>query len=126
MITRALPVLLLALGLAGCTSSTITNLTPQQTFRNPSGSYSVEAALGSHQQTLRWDTLKPTVIIGSKAFPMVPTPLMTNRWETLIPVPAGQKAVNYRFKFDYNYDAFGGAGSDSLLSPIYRLQIMEN
>ena len=33
--------------------------------------------------------------------------------------------IYYRFKFDYNYNAFGSPPKpDSKLSPIYRLQIL--
>ena len=126
-IKRALPVLLLALTLAGCTTTTITKLSVNETFRNPTGYYSIEAALDSHQQTLRWESIKPSVIIGTQSYPMQPTQLMTNRWETLVgPIPPGQNSITYRIKFDYKYNGFAGEGSDSALSPVYKLRIMEN
>jgi hypothetical protein len=121
IIKQALPVLLLALLMAGCTTTTITNLTSQLQSRNPSGLYPIEASLASTQQTLRWETIQPSVIIGNELFPMRPTPLMKNRWETLVPVPPGRNAVTYRIKFDYNYNAFSAPKSDSKLSPEYRL-----
>lgn len=127
MVKKSLPVLLLGLLLAGCATTThITNLTPKQEFRNSNGLYSVEAAMSSRQQTLRWQSVRPTVLVDKEFYPMRPTPLMTNRWETLIPVPAGQNTVYYRFKFDFDYNTFGSPGSsDSKLSPVYRLQILD-
>ena len=86
MVKKSLPVLLLGLLMAGCATTThITNLTPQKEFRNPNGFYSVEAALTSRQQTLRWQSIRPSVVVDKEFYPMRPTPLMTNRWETLIP-----------------------------------------
>jgi hypothetical protein len=119
---------ILALGLlaSGCATTTVTNLTAKQTLRNANGLYPVEVALSSRQQTLRWPTIKANAVMDSEAFSMRLTPLMTNRWETLIPVPPGKNVVYFRFKFDYMYDAFASPGRmDSLLSPIYRLQILD-
>jgi hypothetical protein len=125
MAKKFLPVLLLGLLLAGCTTATLTNLTPHQEFRNPSGLYPVEAAMDSRQQTLRWDTVRPNAIVDTEFFPMRPTLLMSNRWETLIPVPPGKSVVYYRFKFDYDYLAMPSRKTDSKLSPVYRLQILD-
>jgi len=51
---------------------------------------------------------------------------MTNRWEGLVPVPAGTNIVHYRYKFDFNYNAMGKAKSDSSLSGDYTLRILDN
>ena len=120
---KCLPVLLVALLSAGCTTTVITNLTPQVEPRNEKGLYSIEAALSSRQQTIRWDSIQPNVMVGDQLYPMRPTMLMTNRWETLIPIPPGVNVIGYRFKFEYGYNAFGPARKDNKLSPQYRLQI---
>jgi len=49
---------------------------------------------------------------------------MKNRWEGLVPVPPNSKRVEYRYKFDYEFNTFGPAASDSALSPKYELQIL--
>ena len=111
--------------MAGC-RGTVTNLTPRQEFRNASGLYPVEAAFITSQQSARWDSVKANVIAGQDFYPMRYTQHMTNRWETLIPAPPGTKIIYYRFKFDYLYNAFGSPPKgDSKLSPIYRLQIVD-
>ena len=126
-VKRLSSVLLLALLAAGCsTTATITNLTPQEEFRNANGLYPVDAALASKQQTLRWNTIRPQVVVETEFYPMRPTPLMTNRWETLVPVPPDRNVVYYRFKFDFDYNDFGSPGkSDSKLSQVYRLHIID-
>ena len=123
MAKKLLPVALLGLLLTGCVS-TITNLTPKQESRNPNGFYPVEVAFTSTQQSLRWESIHPTVVVGKDFYPMRFTPLMTNRWETLIPAPLGANSIAYRFKIDYTYNAFGSEPKqNSKLSPIYRLEI---
>jgi hypothetical protein len=130
MVNKLFPVafLTLALGMAGCatTQITITSLTPKREYRNNTGLYSMEAALNSRQQTLRWDSIKASVMVGNQFYPMRMTSLMTNRWETLVPIPPGTTMLTYRFKFDFDYNAFGAPPkADSKLSPVYKLQIMD-
>jgi hypothetical protein len=93
--------------------------------RNPNGIYLFEVALDTRQQTLRQETIKPYVLIGSSTYPMQSALMLNNRWEALVPVPATNKFVNYRYKFDYDYNRFGQRGSNSKLSPQYQLEISE-
>ena len=130
MVKKSLAFVLLALvlGLAACDTiqTSITRLSPAREYRNKEGLYQVEAALNSRQQTLRWDTVKASVMVGDEFYPMRTTSLMTNRWETLVPVPPGASVLTYRFKFDFQYNVFGAPPkSDSKLSPVYKLQIMD-
>lgn len=114
---------LTALLLAGCSS--ITNLTPSQHSRNASGLYPFEVEWNSAQHTIRKDSLKPSVIIGLQSYPMQRTPMVSNRWETLIPVSVTNQAVYYRFKFDYEVNSIPVPKANSKLSPTYQLQIEE-
>jgi len=124
---RLSPVLLLGLVLTGCVSTTVTRLTPQHVSRSHDNMYPVEVAFESTQQSLRWETLSATVFVGNQEFIMTRTPMMTNRWETLIPVPAGTKNIEYRVKFTFDYNAFGvPPQEDTALSKIYKLQILDN
>ncbi len=120
---KSLAILLAPLLLAGC-ATTFTNLTPLEQPRNANGLYPVEVALASRQQTLRWDSIRPQIMVGDNYFPMRPTPMMTNRWEGLVPVPANANLVHYRYKFDFEYNAMGHPKPDSALSPEYTLRII--
>jgi hypothetical protein len=124
MMKKFLPLAALPLLFAGC-QATFTNLTPHQQVRNTNNLYPVEVALDSRQQTLRWDSIEPKIMVGTSFYTMRPTPLMTNRWEGLVPVPQGSSLVHYRYKFDYKYNAVGAPKSDSALSPEYSLRIIE-
>ncbi len=126
MVKKFLPVLALPLLIAGCsTPAVFTNLTPQQQVRNTNNVYTVEVAMASRQQTMRWESIRPKIMVGTEFYPMRPTMLMTNRWEGLLPVAAGTNLVHYRYKFDYKYNAFGAPGADSAMSPEYTLRILE-
>jgi hypothetical protein len=115
----------LALGLAGCTSSQISNMSPRVVQRSTNNLYRVEARWDSNQQALRPESLTPYVVIDRAFYPMQRTALTTNRWETLVPVPAGQRFLRFRFKFDYLYNGFGRHQADSRMSPDYQIELVE-
>jgi len=75
---KALILLPLVLLLAGC-ASTITNLSAQRQLRNPNNLYPVEVSLDSRQQSLKWDTVQPYVIMGAESYPMRQVKYMRNR-----------------------------------------------
>jgi hypothetical protein len=124
MVRKFLAVLCLPLLLAGCATK-LTNLTPQQQTRNPDNLYPVEVAFKTRQQSIRWETMRPTVLVGSESYPMRPTLLMTNRWETLIPMPAKTNFVYYQFKLDFDSQLLRQRKADSVLSSVYSLQVLD-
>lgn len=128
---RFVRVLLLApLLLGGCATGTfyntaITNLTPGRLSRNAENLYLVEAHWRSNQQSIIENSFKAYVKVGEEFYPMRRTPMLPNRWEALIPVPADQKRVNYQFKFDYQVRGIPVARPDSKLSAPYQLEIVD-
>jgi hypothetical protein len=113
--------LLLPLLLAGC--ATITNLTPSQYPRQASGFYRVEAEWKSRQATIVPASFQPLVMVGFDTYPMRPVPVVQDRWEAFIPIPADKDFVLYRYKFDYSVNAISKPHPDSLMSPEYTLKI---
>jgi hypothetical protein len=121
---RFLP-LLPALLLTGC-STTFTRLTPLEQPRNANNLYPVEVQFNSTQQSLRWDSLKPYVLVNGELYPLRAEELVQNRWEGFVPVPAGAKTVAFRFKFDYLYNNVGTSPKpNSAWSPAYQLKIVD-
>ena len=115
---------LASLFLMGC-STTLTNLTPRQHTRNANGLYPVEVMWESKAARIIDDTMKGYVVVGQDAYPMQRSPMLTNRWETFLPVPADKEFVNYRFKFDYEYVKIPARQASSKLSDPYQLQIVD-
>ena len=123
MLKKTLPFLLLPL-LAGCAAQ-FTNLAPSQAARNSNNLYPVEVEFNSQQTALRWDTIKPTIVVAGQSYDMHPTMMMTNRWEGLVPVPADANAVQYHYRFDYDMSGWGKLQPDSAVSKEYSLKIRE-
>lgn len=121
---KALPILLAPCLLAGC-GTTFTNLTSQHQVRNPNNLYPVEVAFNTRQQSLRWESIQPFVVVGTEAYPMRQTLLMNNRWEGLVPAPPSTNVVYYHYKFDFQYNDFGPPKADSAASHEYKLLILE-
>ena len=124
MFKKSLSVLLLSLLLPGCATQ-LTNLTPQQQRRNANNQYLVEVAFNTRQQTVRWQSIRPQIVVGAMGYDMRPTPLMTNRWEGWLPVPRGTTQVRYHYKLDFEFNKMGKPGSDTSLSREYTLRILE-
>jgi hypothetical protein len=64
-------------------------------------------------------------MVGLESYPMQKTSLMRNRWETLVPIPADKNVINYRLKFDFEYNAIPDPRPDSKLSSEYKLEIVD-
>jgi hypothetical protein len=119
-------VTILGIGLlGGCATSSITNLTPRSQSRSAENVYPVEIEFESNLRSIQRDTIRPYVQIGDDNYLMRKIPVVKNRWETLIPVPAGKKLVNYRVKVDFRYNAMPEPSVNSVLSAPYQLQIAE-
>ena len=117
--------LLPALLLTGC-ASTFTRLTPLEQPRNANNLYPVEVRFETTQQSLRWESIKPYVQVNGELYPLRPETGMENRWEGFVPVPPGTNSVNYRFKFDYLFNAINKAPQpNSAWSPTYRLHVID-
>ena len=71
------------------------------------------------------DSIQAYLMLDGDMFEMQRTPLLTNRWEVLAPVPAGKDNINYRFKVNYQWKDLGGRKENSKLSDVYNLQIGE-
>lgn len=117
--------LLSVLVLTGCASQ-FTRLTPLQQPRSPNNMYHVEVAFNSTQQSLRWESIQPYVVVDGTPYPLRPVPQVKKRWEGFIQVPPGINNVNYRFKFDYKYNAVGAQPQPgSASSPVYKMTVVD-
>lgn len=100
-------------------------MTPSVQPRNANNLYPVEVAFDSKQQSIRWDSIQPYVLVNGNPIPMRPVPMVENRWEGFVPVPPTSDTVTYRFKFDYLYNTFGDVPQkDSAWSSSYTLKVV--
>lgn len=122
MMKKLLALLLFPLFFAGCTT-TVTNLTASRSPRTQDNTYHFEALLDVPQQAIRKDTIQAFMLVGTETYPMQPTSLMTNRWETFLEIPADKPVFYYQYKFVYQYDAIPQPRVGSILSPTYQLRL---
>ena len=113
---------LIALG-TGCSTTRITNLTPFEANREPSGLYPFEASFHTTQTTLVHESVKAYVVVGDNFYPMKPTEIVDGRWETLVPIESDANKVYYRFKFDYIRNGVSRPEGGSKLSPPFQLEL---
>ena len=125
ILKKILPLVLLPLLFVGCGTTAIVNLTPSRLPRKDNGQYPFGVEWSSRQQSLIKDSIKAYVIIGLDQYPMQRTPLLTNRWETLVPIAGDKDSVIYRYKFDYEYQGFPARHPESNLSKVYQLFLLE-
>lgn len=109
--------------LMGCVQTTITNLTPKRMLRNDTGFYPVEMIWESNQTALRRETVKPVVLVGTNAYPMKRTQLLTNRWETLVPIGTKAEELRYRIKVNWQFNAIPVPQANSQLSKEFLLRV---
>jgi hypothetical protein len=122
---RFLLLALFCLVFSGCTSTTLTNLTPRQQVRNPNGQYPMEVMWTSQQATIVTNTIKGYVVVGTDMYPMQRSPMLPNRWETFLPVPPDKDLINYFYKFEYEFVRIPSRQPGSLRSEPYQLQITD-
>lgn len=113
----------LALIVGGCASDRITNLTPPELPRDPSGQYRVEVEFRNRQRSMRWDSVQALAVVGEQFHPLQPAPNLQHRWEGYVPVPPEENRIFYRFRWDFTHQGFGITPSNSIRSPQYRLEI---
>jgi len=117
--------LLPALVLTGCATN-FTRLSPLEQTRNANNQYPVEVQFNSNQQSLRWDSIKPYVLVNGDLYPLQAEAGVPDRWEGFVPVAPGNNTVNYRFKFDYLYNNIGTQPKpNSAWSPTYKLHVID-
>jgi len=86
-------------------------------------SFSVEWA--SKQRALIDESVKVYVVMGNKKYEMRRTPMLPERWETLVPVDENEDLVNYRYRFDYEYKGIPATRNNTIESNPYTLIILD-
>ncbi len=117
----------LPVGLAGCvvTDSSITNLTPSQLSRSSAGFYPVEIVWETNQRAVVDESIQPIVQVGTNNFAMQRTKMTKNRWEVLLPLETGASNVLYRVRVDYQFLDVPVRRSNSQMSPMYELRVVD-
>jgi len=111
------------LGLAGCQSPSITNLTPDALAENPSQIYNISARIAPKSAGYVKDSVRPTIVIDGQNFPMTKSSLGENIYEFEYQVPAGRSEIAYYFLTTYQVENNGVLSSQEDFSPLYHAKI---
>ena len=108
--SRIFPALTAAVALlvlTGCSSLTITNLTPDTVPANPSQIYTITVSFQPSRQ-INPDSISPRIIIDGSAYKMTKSTAGSDLWEFEYQIPAGRADARYYFICEY-----AGKGSTS-------------
>lgn len=115
--------LLAALALGGCTTSSVSNLTPRTLTSTPTRTYPFEVSWDTSLRGVKPDDVRAWVVIDEALYPMTRVPVAQNRWEALVPIPEGRMYVPYKYRFDYSISGPTGKSRTSEWSQEYRLVV---
>jgi len=116
--------IVLGLGLVGCRTVPITNLTPDAQPSNPSQIYRFTARFDPRDAGFVEGSLTPTIVIDQKPFKMTKSPLGEKIYEFEYQVPAGVSEVSYYYIATYQVQNNGISSRREEFSPLQRSSIV--
>lgn len=93
--------------LAGCSTLTVTNLTPSDLQENPSEIYTFTLRATPHTSTVVPGSITPQIVIDGQIYPMKPSALGGDLYEFDYQLPPGRQDVAYYFLVGYKVEGNG-------------------
>ena len=116
---------LAALALAGCATSTVTNMTPSKLVANPSQTYTITARVKPSASNVIPGSQTVRIVIDNKAYKMTQTPNIENVYEFDYKAPAGLAEIRYYFLVDYSVSNSGIVSAREDYSPLQHGAIID-
>jgi len=116
---------LAALALAGCASTTVTNMTPSTLPVNPSQTYTITARVTPSASNVIPNSETVQIIIGNQAYKMTKTPNLDNIYEFDYKASAGVTQIAYYFLVQYNTSDSGIVSPREDYSPLQHATIVD-
>jgi len=124
MNVRTLALALLgALAIAGCATTSVSNLTPRTLPMTADRTYPFELTWDTALRGVKPDDVKAWVVIDGILYPMTRVPVAVNRWEARVPIAPGRTYVPYKYRVDYIAPNVVSKRVNSEWSPEYRLVV---
>ena len=124
-IFAAIGALAALLALAGCASSTVTNMTPSTLPANPSSTYTITARVKPSASNVIPDSQTVEIMIGGQACKMTPTPNIDGLYEFDYKAPADVAEFAYYFLVAYNVTNSGIISARTDYSPLQHATIVD-
>ncbi|MGH7996433.1 MAG: IPT/TIG domain-containing protein [Opitutaceae bacterium] len=92
---------------AGCSTLTLTNLTPASLQENPSEIYTFTLRATPRHDAVVAGSVAPRIVVDGQSYPMKPSALGPNVYEFDYQLPPGRQEVAYYFLVDYKLEGNG-------------------
>lgn len=102
----------------------INNLTPESIAQNPSEIYSISADIYSKSSNVDKDSIKPSIVIDGKTFPMTKGTMGPNSFTYDYKMPSGANTVRYYFDANYITKIFGTTKERQVKSNVHELHLV--
>jgi hypothetical protein len=93
--------------LCGCTTMTLTNLTPSSLPENPSGLYTFTLRVTPKSSTVVADSIAPHIVVGAESHEMKKSDAVPGIYEFDYRLPPGQDSIGYYYLVDYSTEGNG-------------------
>ncbi len=110
--------------LAGCTSVSLTNLTPSSLPENPSQIYTFTLRVHPAGNAISPGSIAPHIVVDGQNFPMKPSPLGEGIYEFDYQLPPGRDTVAYYYLVDYNVEGNGTLTPNQAYTGVAQAKIM--
>jgi len=97
----------LALFLAGCSTMSLTNLTPSTLPANPSGIYTFTLRVTPKSAAVAADSIAPHIVVGAESHDMTKSDAIPGVYEFDYRLPSGQDSIGYYFLVNYQTEGNG-------------------
>jgi hypothetical protein len=93
--------------LAGCSTLSVTNLTPSDLQENPSEIYTFTVRATPNTHAVMAGSVQPRIVIDGQSYAMKPSSLGDNLYEFDYQLPPGRQEVAYYYLVDYKVEGNG-------------------
>jgi hypothetical protein len=116
--------LLALLALCGCTTVTLTNLTPSSLPENPSGIYTFTLRVVPKSNSVSEASIAPHIVVGAESHDMTKSDVSPQIFEFDYKLPAFQNEIGYYYVVDYSAQNAGSQSPMQAYTPIQHAAIV--
>ena len=110
--------------LSGCSTVTLTNLTPSSLSENPSEIYTFTLRATTHNSIVVDGSVAPRIVIDGRSHDMRPSSIAPDIYEFDYSLPAGRTEVAYYFLVDYKAQGNGVVNDNQVFTELTHAEIL--
>jgi hypothetical protein len=110
--------------LCGCTTVTLTNLTPSSLPENPSGIYTFTLRVTPKSSAVSTASIAPHIVVGAESHDMKKSDISPEIFEFDYKLPAYQSDIGYYYLVDYSAANAGNLDAKQAYTPILHAAIV--